>query len=67
MPVAAFCQLIGCAVDTKARTVSGLVQERLQRIPAAGERFQLGGLACQVLEATPARLVSLKVFPIRGK
>ncbi|HTY07723.1 MAG TPA: CBS domain-containing protein, partial [Candidatus Edwardsbacteria bacterium] len=67
MPVADFCQLTGCAVDTRARTVSGLVQERLQRIPAPGERFQLGGLACQVLEGTPAKLATLKVFPARGK
>jgi putative hemolysin len=66
MPVAKFCELAGCAVATRARTVSGLVQERLQRIPVAGERFRIDRLACQVLEATPAKLVTIKVLPGGG-
>lgn len=66
MPLAKFCELAGCAVDSKARTVSGLVQERLQRIPAAGEEFRIDGLACRVLEATPAKLITIKVLPASG-
>jgi len=67
MPVAKFCQLTGCDVATKARTVSGLVQERLQRIPSAGEQFRIDELTCRVLEATPSKLISLKVFFGGGK
>ena len=63
MPVAKFCELAGCAIKTRARTVSGLVQERLQRIPASGEHFRIDGLACQVLEATPAKLITIRVLP----
>jgi CBS domain containing-hemolysin-like protein len=66
MPVAKFCELAGCAIATRARTVSGLVQERLQRIPVAGEQFRIDGIACQVVDATPAKLITIRVLPGGG-
>lgn len=61
MPLAKFKELTGCAVDSRARTVAGLVLERLQRIPSPGERFRLGNLDCEVADGTPSRMVRLKV------
>ncbi|MDI6740286.1 MAG: CBS domain-containing protein [Candidatus Edwardsbacteria bacterium] len=65
MPLDKFCRLAGCAVDSGARTVGGLVLERLQRIPAPGERFRLENLVCEVAEGTAAKLVRIKVLSAR--
>jgi CBS domain containing-hemolysin-like protein len=61
MPLAKFRELTGCAVDSHSRTVAGLVLEQLQRIPAPGERFRLGNIACEVSEGTPSKMVRLKI------
>jgi putative hemolysin len=62
MPLDRFRALTGCLVGSRARTVSGLVLEQLQRVPSAGERFMLGNVRCQVTEGTPSKVVRLKVF-----
>ncbi len=64
MPLDKFRELTGCTAPSKARTVAGLVLERLQRIPTPGERFRLGSVSCEVAEGTPARMIRLKVHPL---
>jgi CBS domain containing-hemolysin-like protein len=62
MPIDRFRALTGCALGSRARTVAGLVLEQLQRVPSAGERFQLGSARCEVTEGTPSKMVRLKVI-----
>ena len=61
MPLDQFRALTGCPVDSRARTVAGLVLEQLQRVPSVGERFRLGNARCEVTEGTPSKVVRLKV------
>ena len=49
--------------DGQATTLAGLVTELAGRIPAAGERFLVGGLEVDVLHATPARIERMLVRP----
>jgi putative hemolysin len=44
-----------------ATTLAGLVAEAAGRIPTAGERFALGGLEVDVLQASPMRIERLLV------
>ncbi|MBA2563804.1 MAG: HlyC/CorC family transporter [Gemmatimonadetes bacterium] len=52
------------------RTVAGWLLEELGRVPAAGERAALPGVAVEVLEATPKRILRLGLTrvpaPARG-
>jgi putative hemolysin len=61
MPLDQFRALTGCAIDSRARTVAGLVLEQLQRVPSIGQRFRLGSARCEVIEGTPSKMVRLKV------
>ncbi len=45
----------------RATTLAGLVAELAGRIPSAGERFQLGSLEVDVLQASPVRVERLLV------
>ncbi len=48
--------------ETRATTLSGLLAERLGRVPAAGERVQVTPeLEVEVLEATPRRVTKLRL------
>jgi CBS domain containing-hemolysin-like protein len=47
--------------EGQATTLAGLVTELAGRIPAAGERFLVGGLEVDVLHATPARIERMLV------
>ena len=47
----------------RATTVAGALAEAAGRVPVAGERFLLGGLEFDVLEATPARVERVLVRP----
>jgi magnesium and cobalt transporter len=47
----------------RSSTVGGLLVELLGRIPAAGERFLVGGLEFDVLQATPSRVDRLIIRP----
>ena len=47
--------------EGEATTLAGLVTELAGRIPAAGERFLVGGLEVDVLHATPARIERMLV------
>ncbi len=67
MPLDKFQLLAGVEIRSRARTVAGLVLEELQHIPAPGEKFKLRGLECQVLESTPAKIISLKIRPPHQK
>jgi putative hemolysin len=42
-------------------TVAGLVLAALQRIPSAGEQFQVDGYTCTVLEADARRVIAVKI------
>jgi len=44
-----------------ATTLAGLISELAGRIPAAGERFIVGGLEVDILHATPARIERMLV------
>jgi magnesium and cobalt transporter len=48
----------------RATTLAGRITELAGRIPAAGERFLLGKLEVDVLQATPARIERLVVRPL---
>jgi magnesium and cobalt transporter len=48
----------------RATTLAGRITELAGRIPAAGERFLLGRLEVDVLQATPARIERLVVRPL---
>jgi CBS domain containing-hemolysin-like protein len=47
----------------RSATVGGLLVELSGRIPAAGERFLVGGLEFDVLQATPSRVDRLIIRP----
>ena len=49
--------------DEDYDTVAGFVTARLGRIPAAGEAFVADGLAVEVLDAEPTRVVRVRVSP----
>ncbi|MCU0606658.1 MAG: CBS domain-containing protein [Candidatus Edwardsbacteria bacterium] len=61
MPLQKFRELTGCRAESRARTVAGLVLERLQRIPPPGERFRIDALSCSVTEGTPSRMIRIRV------
>jgi CBS domain containing-hemolysin-like protein len=48
---------------SRSATVGGLLAELAGRIPAAGERFLVGGLELDVLQASPTRVERLLVRP----
>ncbi|HJS47375.1 MAG TPA: hemolysin family protein, partial [Gemmatimonadales bacterium] len=63
-PVAAVSERFGVALDAgRATTVAGLLAEAAGRIPRAGERFLLGGLEFDVIQATPARAERVLIRP----
>jgi putative hemolysin len=49
--------------DGSATSLAGLIVELAGRIPAAGERFVVGGLEVDVLHASPARIERMLVRP----
>ena len=60
----AFVMRFGVRVaGLRATTVAGALAEAAGRVPVAGERFLLGGLEFDVLEATPARVERVLVRP----
>ena len=62
--VAAVSERFGVALDAdRATTVAGLLAEAAGRIPRAGERFLLGGLEFDVVQATPARAERILIRP----
>lgn len=65
MPLEKFSEVFGCRTQSRSHSVGGMVLESLQRIPAAGERFQACGFDWEVAESTTSRLVKLKVLPGR--
>jgi len=44
-------------------TVGGYLLSRLGRVPTAGERFEIDGLAVEVLEAERRRITRVRMFP----
>ena len=43
-------------------TVGGYLLSRLGRVPSAGERFEIDGLAVEVLEAERRRITRVRMF-----
>lgn len=61
-PAADVAERLGAQLPgSEANTIGGLLAELAGRIPAAGERFTLGGLEIDVLQATPTRVERLMV------
>lgn len=48
--------------DTEAVTISGWLTERMGKIPAVGEGIDFGGFRISVSEATPKRVVGVKIM-----
>lgn len=61
-PAAGIAERLGIPLPgSEAHTIGGLVAALAGRIPAAGERFTLGGLELDVLQASPTRVERLLV------
>lgn len=50
--------------ETQAVTVSGWLTERMGKIPAVGESIEFGGFLISVSEATPKRVICVKIIKI---
>jgi CBS domain containing-hemolysin-like protein len=62
-PRTAVEERFGVTLPGRGSTVGGLLVELSGRIPAAGERFLVGGLEFDVLQASPARVDRLIIRP----
>lgn len=51
--------------ETEAVTISGWLTERMGKIPAVGEGIECGGYRISVSEATPKRVVGVKIMKIK--
>ena len=61
-PATRLAELFGATIDSRdVRTVAGLLAQHLGRIPGTGERFLLGGLEFDVLQASVTRVERLAV------
>ena len=50
--------------NTQAVTVSGWLAERMGKIPAVGEGIEFKGFRISVSEATPKRVICVKIIKI---
>lgn len=62
-PRTAVEERFGVTLPGRGSTVGGLLVELSGRIPAAGERFLIGGLEFDVLQASPSRVDRLIIRP----
>lgn len=61
-----FVELVGARFDAEGvETVGGFIMDNLGRIPETGERFVIGDVLFQVLEARPNRLERLWVTDLK--
>ena len=50
--------------DTQSVTISGWLTERMGKIPQVGEGIEFGGFRISVSEATPKRVMYVKIIRI---
>jgi putative hemolysin len=53
--------------DNDSESVAGYLLNKIHRIPHTGEKFELGGLLFEVLEADERHIISLRIRRLGGK